>query len=80
MSELDEQSKAVFKAATLRRREAGIRLRRWTISMEASAVASAGDMWDFWVQHLGKERATDYLLVCMRKGTEALERARKEPK
>jgi len=79
MSEpLTDAQKQVFKDASERRRAAGIRLGRFTIGMEASAVASANDMWAHWVEHLGKERATDYLLVCMRKGTEALERARKE--
>ena len=38
-------------------------------------VVSLTEFYEGWVTALGKERAVDYLIVCMRKGQEALDRA-----
>lgn len=75
MSELTEEQKQVFKDAAARRREAGIRLKRFCVMLEENQVISVNEYWDTWVRHLGKVRAGDYLLVVMREAHEKLRAA-----
>jgi len=80
MSELDEQSKAVFKAATERRRDAGIRLKRFSIMLDADQIVSINSYWSDMVETLGKQKAGDYLVVVLREAHETLHRVMKERK
>jgi hypothetical protein len=74
-TELTDEQKAVFKAATERRKAAGIRLGRWCVMLNKDQLVSINEFWDSWVKALGKEKAGDYLIVVMRKGHEALREA-----
>lgn len=75
MSELTEEQKQIFKAAAERRKANGIKLRQFRVLVESNAAASLSDFWNGWVETLGKEHATDYLLLSMRKADEALRSA-----
>lgn len=65
MSELSEQEKATFKSATERRRAAGIRLKRFAVLCDSSQVESLNELWDSWVERLGKQTAVDHLINLM---------------
>jgi hypothetical protein len=64
-----------FRRIGERRRERGIRLGKFTIRCDTAAIVSLNNFWEGWIQVLGKEKATDYLVVAMRKADEALRRA-----
>jgi len=64
-SPLSDDEKATFKRATDRRREAGIRLKRFTVLMESSQVEAINILWDAWVERFGKTRAIDELIRIM---------------
>ena len=70
---------AVFKAAGERRREKGIKLGRWTIMVDKNQLASIDEFYQGWVEMFGKQRAADYLIVCMRKADEALRESLNKP-
>jgi len=72
---LSDAEKQIFKNATARRREAGIRLKRFCISLDSNQVESVNMFWDSFVRALGKQKAGDYFVVVMRKADEALQRA-----
>lgn len=65
MSELSETEKATFRAATERRRAAGIRLRRISFMADSSQVEAFTSLWDGWVERFGKNAAVDVLLKLM---------------
>jgi len=72
---LSAEEKQIFKSATERRREAGIRLKRFCISLDSNQVESVNMFWDSFVRALGKQKAGDYFVVVMRKADESLQRA-----
>jgi hypothetical protein len=78
--EFTEEQKQVFKDAAARRRAAGIKLGRFTILADKNQIVSLNDFLDGWIRHLGKQGAIDFLIVCMRRGEEALQRAMEERK
>jgi hypothetical protein len=65
MSELTEAEKAVFLAATNRRKERGIRLRRICLLAEESQVVAFNEIWDSWCIRWTKQGAMDRLLRVM---------------
>ena len=76
--ELSDEDKAVFKAATERRKANAIKLGRFAVMADTNQVISLDEFFNGWVERLGKQRAVDYLIVCMRRGDEALVRALEE--
>lgn len=73
--ELSHAEKEVFRAAALRRKAAGIKLKRFAFMADANQIESINEFWNGWVEVLGKQHAVDYLVVAMRKADESLERA-----
>lgn len=65
----------MFKQMGERRRERGIALRQFKIHVEANAAASMNSFFSGWVEELGKERATDLLLMAMRDANDRLRAA-----
>jgi len=65
MSELSESEKATFKAATERRKAAGIKLKRFGVLADETQVAALNELWDAWVIRWGKQRAVDNLISVM---------------
>jgi hypothetical protein len=74
-NKLSDADKAVFKAAAERRKANNIKLGQFRVLCDTNQVVSLTEFYEGWVTTLGKERAVDYLIVCMRKGQEALDRA-----
>lgn len=68
---------ATFNRAAARRRETGIKLGRWCVMADKNQLVSIEEFWNGWTELLGKQRAADFLIVCMRKGDEALRDAMK---
>lgn len=62
---LSEQEKATFKAASERRRETGIKLKRVCVTMSAKQVEAFYIVWDAWVERFGKNMAVDGLISLM---------------
>jgi hypothetical protein len=62
MSKISEQEKLLYRAATERRRAAGIRLKRFAVLADANQVESLNQLWDSWVERFGKQGAVDRLL------------------
>lgn len=63
--ELSPEEKQVFKAASERRREAGIKLRRVCITMSVEQVEAFYIVFDSWVERWGKNKAVDGLISLM---------------
>jgi len=66
---------AIFKAAAERRKANGVKLGFFRIRVDENAIVSMNNFWDGWCETLGKEKATDYLLVAMREADERLRAA-----
>jgi hypothetical protein len=75
MEPTDEQ-KEFWKAAAAERKARGIVLRRWAFDADAESVGALYDMWDEWVELLGKPKAVTFFVHCMIKWTEALREAK----
>jgi hypothetical protein len=73
--QLSDEDKAVFKRAAERRRANNIKLGQFRVLCDTNQVVSLTEFYNGWVARLGKQHAVDYLIVCMRKGDEALQRA-----
>jgi hypothetical protein len=79
---------AVFKAAAERRKANSIRNRKFSIMCDEAAVVSLSEYWEGWIDTLGKQKAVDFLILCMREYDEKLraalerrkERARPQPR
>ena len=81
MSELTDMlggSSDLFKEIARRKRALGIVERRWSVRFDTAALQSMDEYWHTFCATLGKERATDYLIVLMRYGYEKLEQVSKE--
>jgi hypothetical protein len=65
VSELSEEEKALFRAATERRKAAGIRLKRFAIMCDEKQVESLNELWNAWTERWGKQHAVDELLRLM---------------
>ena len=63
MDSLSAQDKATFQRATQRRKENGIRLKRFTVQAEQSQVEALNILLDAWVERYGKTLALDHLIV-----------------
>jgi hypothetical protein len=63
MAELDEATKAVFKAASERRKANGVRLKRFSVMAEDSQIEALNELWSAWVERFGKEKAIDHLIL-----------------
>ena len=74
-NKLSDADKAVFKAAADRRRANNIKLGQFRVLCDTNQVVSLTEFYEGWVDTLGKQHAVDYLIVCMRRGDEALRRA-----
>jgi len=62
---LSAEDKQIFKSATERRREAGIRLGRISFMATKEQVESFNELFDSWVSRWGKNKAVDVLLSMM---------------
>jgi len=62
---LSAEEKQIFKSATERRREAGIRLGRISFMATKEQVESFNELFDSWVSRWGKNKAVDVLLSMM---------------
>jgi hypothetical protein len=60
-----DEEKEIFKRAAERRKDAGIRLKRFAISVDASQAQALGILFDSWISRWGKEKAIDYFIVIM---------------
>lgn len=76
--ELTDAQKQVFVDATNRRKESGIRLKRFCVMLDSNQIESVNLFWDSFVRTLGKQKAGDYFVVVMRKADESLQRAIEE--
>jgi len=65
MSELSDSEKAVYRAATERRKANGIRLKRFTILAEETQVEALNEVFESWIVRWGKNLAIDHLIVIM---------------
>jgi 3'-phosphoadenosine 5'-phosphosulfate sulfotransferase (PAPS reductase)/FAD synthetase len=74
-NKLSDADKATFKAAAERRKANNIKLGQFRVLCDTNQVVSLTEFYDGWVDTLGKQHAVDYLIVCMRRGDEALRRA-----
>ena len=63
MSGLSESEKAVFLAATNRRKSRGIRLKLFAVKAEESQVEALTELYNAWIARFGKEAALDNLIV-----------------
>lgn len=71
---MSQESTELFKEIARRKRSLGIVERRWSVRFDTAALQSMDEYWGTFVQVLGKEQATDYLIILMRTGFETLER------
>jgi hypothetical protein len=60
--DLTEHEKAVFRAAGVRRKNAGIRLKRFAVMADANQIESLNVLWDAWAERFGKQQAVDHLI------------------
>lgn len=67
MNDLTDAEKEIFRAATERRRQNGVRLRKVTFMAEASQVDSFNLLLDSFIRRWGKEQAIETLLWVMSK-------------
>ena len=74
-NKLSDADKATFKAAAERRKANNIKLGQFRVLCDTNQVVSLTEFYEGFVARLGKQHAVDYLIVLMRKGSEALERA-----
>lgn len=65
MNDLTDAEKEIFRAATERRRQNGVRLRKVTFMAEASQVDSFNLLLDSFIRRWGKEQAIETLLWVM---------------
>jgi len=65
----------VFKRLGEHRRARGIKLGKFCILCDTAAIVSLSEFWEDFVRILGKEKAVDFLIICMRRGHESLLRA-----
>jgi len=65
MSELSEDEKKVFLAATERRKAAGIRLKRIVLQADAHQVEDFNILWESFVERWGKREALNHLILIM---------------
>jgi hypothetical protein len=63
MVEMDEQTKAVFLAATNRKIERGKRAKLIRMFAEAEQVEAFYEVWKVWLDRWSKERAMDALIA-----------------
>jgi hypothetical protein len=63
--ELPEADKEVFRAASVRRREAGIRLKRVSITMSQEQVEAWYIAYDALVETVGKNKTVDGIILMM---------------
>lgn len=63
MSNLSEAEKAVYLAATERRKANGIRLRRLTLTADAEQIEAFNIIFSEWVTRYGKQEAVDHLIL-----------------
>jgi hypothetical protein len=63
MAELDDQSKAVFLAATNRKIERGKRAKLIRMFADAEQVEAFYEVWKVWLDRWSKERAMDALIA-----------------
>lgn len=52
----------MYRAATERRKLAGIRLKRFAIMCDENQVVSLNSLWDSLVERFGKQAAVDHLI------------------
>jgi len=62
VSEISEEEKALYRAATERRKLAGIKLKRFAIMADENQVVSLNSLWDSLVERFGKQSAVDHLI------------------
>lgn len=67
MSDISEEEKAIYRAATERRAKAGIRLRRFCVMADENQVVSLNALWDANVARFGKQKAVDTWIVILSK-------------
>jgi hypothetical protein len=65
VSEISEEEKLMYRAATERRKAAGIRLQKFSVMCDTKQVESLNVLWDAWVERWGKQHAVDELLRLM---------------
>jgi hypothetical protein len=73
--QLSDADKATFKAAAERRKANNIKLGQFRVLCDTNQVVSLTEFYEGFVARLGKQHAVDYMIVLMRKGSEALDRA-----
>ena len=54
-----------FREASARRRENGIRLKRFAVMCDATQVEALNEIWDSWCIRFGKQKAVDVLIRVM---------------
>jgi hypothetical protein len=67
VSDISEEEKALYKAATERRAKAGIRLKRFCVMADENQVVSLNALWDGAVERWGKQKAVDTWIVILSK-------------
>ena len=80
---ISQDEKEVFKRASERRKENGIKLKRICMLAEEGQVEAFNIVWEEWVRRYRKMGAVDLLIRCISAGEAAIQdeiRARKEKK
>jgi hypothetical protein len=65
MAEHTEAEKKLFVEMTNRRKLNGVRLRRWSVMMDAQQLEVIDDLWSEWVSRWGKHHAANHLIRAM---------------
>jgi hypothetical protein len=60
------------------RKANAIKLSRWIVTTDSEQAGVLEEFWDEWIELLGKDGATKFLVYCMRQWTEALRAAKEE--
>lgn len=83
MTDVSEQEKELFKRASERRKQNGIKLKRICMLAEEGQVEAFNIVWEEWVRRYRKMGAVDLLIRCISAGEASIQdemRARKEKK
>jgi hypothetical protein len=78
VNEHSEELKQFFRDSAARRRENAIKNEKWTFFANANSVGTLVDLWEEWVELLGKDNAVKFFVHCMIKWTEALREAKRQ--
>lgn len=75
---ISDEQKTFFAEQAAMRKANGVRLGRWSWMGPSETIAALYDMWEEWIELLGKDKAVKFFFHAMMCWTEALRAAKKE--